>query len=138
MKVQGFFQQRVNFNLYYNPGLSVCLSVSVCQLIHQFLSTHFFPTPVYHCISLVETHHLWIVGLLCAIFLLSIPLWVYLASNNPVTKSTLSTGWSPVIAAMVISSGGGLILDHAVSRFPGIAVYSPVMNGKPVIHTIIN
>lgn len=77
----------------------------------------------------METHHLWIVGLLCAIFLLSIPLWVYLARNNPVTKTTLYNGWSPVIAAMVISSGGGLILDQAVSRFQGIAVYSPTMNG---------
>ncbi len=30
---------------------------------------------------------------------------------------------------MVISSVGGLMLDHAVARFDGIAVFQPVMNG---------
>ena len=30
---------------------------------------------------------------------------------------------------MLISSGGGMILDRAVTTFRGIAVFSPVMNG---------
>jgi len=30
---------------------------------------------------------------------------------------------------MVISSMGGLILDRAVAKFDGIAVFQPVMNG---------
>ncbi|XP_062522303.1 solute carrier family 41 member 1-like [Corticium candelabrum] len=77
----------------------------------------------------VKPHHLWIVGVICAIFIFLIPLWVYFARRNPTTKNVLYSGWSPVIAAMIISSGGGLVLDQAVSRFAGIAVYSPVVNG---------
>merc|ERR1719480_233304 len=41
----------------------------------------------------------------------------------------LYTGWTPVLLAMLISSGGGLILDKAVDSFKRIAVFSPVMNG---------
>lgn len=33
------------------------------------------------------------------------------------------------MAAMLISSMGGLILDFMVSRFEGIAVFQPVING---------
>ena len=78
----------------------------------------------------MKPHHLWIVGVICAIFIFLIPLWVYFARRNPTTKNVLYSGWSPVIAAMIISSGGGLVLDQAVSRFAGIAVYSPVVNGE--------
>jgi cation transporter-like permease len=31
--------------------------------------------------------------------------------------------------AMTISSAGGLILDNAVAKFKGIAVFQPVFNG---------
>ena len=34
-----------------------------------------------------------------------------------------------MIASMVISSGGGFILDFALSDNPGVAVFSPVING---------
>lgn len=33
------------------------------------------------------------------------------------------------MGAMLISSVGGLILDFMVSRFEGIAVFQPVING---------
>ena len=41
----------------------------------------------------------------------------------------LYTGWTPVLVAMTISSAGGLILDNAVAKFKGIAVFQPVFNG---------
>ena len=39
------------------------------------------------------------------------------------------TGWKPVLVAMSISSLGGLILDKAVTKFRGIAVFQPLFNG---------
>lgn len=43
--------------------------------------------------------------------------------------SVLYSGWTPVLIAMSISSMGGLILDKAVTKFEGIAVFQPVFNG---------
>ena len=41
----------------------------------------------------------------------------------------LYSGWKPVLIAMSISSLGGLILDKAVTKFNGIAVFQPLFNG---------
>ena len=41
----------------------------------------------------------------------------------------IASGWTPVLIAMSISSMGGLILDKAVTKFKGIAVFQPVFNG---------
>lgn len=62
-------------------------------------------------------------------YFLILPLFLYLAWNNKHTVEVLQTGWTPVLMAMLISSGGGLILDHAVEIFKGITVFAPVMNG---------
>lgn len=62
-------------------------------------------------------------------FLLLLPLWSFVACTNPHTREVLYSGWVPVISAMVISSVGGCILDFAVSKFHGIAVFQPVING---------
>ncbi|XP_046405170.1 solute carrier family 41 member 1-like [Ischnura elegans] len=57
------------------------------------------------------------------------PVWAWIASRNAYTREVLSSGWMPVICAMVISSVGGLILDFTVANFKGIAVFQPVING---------
>ena len=58
-----------------------------------------------------------------------LPLLLYFAYKNEHMRPVLFTGWTPIIVAMLISSGGGLILDQAMDSFKGIAVFSPVMNG---------
>ena len=63
------------------------------------------------------------------IYLLVLPLLLYLSYKNEHTCLVLCNGWTPVLLAMLISSGGGKILDKAVENFKGIAVFSPVMNG---------
>ena len=50
-------------------------------------------------------------------------------TRNKDTTKVLYSGWTPVIVAMSISSLGGLILNKAVARFNGIAVFQPVFNG---------
>ncbi|RWS29330.1 Solute carrier family 41 member 2-like protein [Leptotrombidium deliense] len=72
---------------------------------------------------------LWLCIILIVVFLLLIPVWCVIAANNKYTRDVLYTGWTPVISAMALSSIGGCILDFAVSRFKGIAVFQPVING---------
>ncbi|XP_064489078.1 solute carrier family 41 member 1-like isoform X2 [Ornithodoros turicata] len=58
-----------------------------------------------------------------------VPLWIFLARKNPSSNKVLKVGWWPIITAMAISSVGGYILDLAVNRFSGLAVFQPVING---------
>ncbi|XP_030314187.1 solute carrier family 41 member 3 isoform X5 [Calypte anna] len=69
--------------------------------------------------------------LICAVFILMIPLWVAIAKQSPSLAEVLKSGWQPVIVAMSISSIGGLILDKTVTdpKFEGMAVFTPVING---------
>ncbi|OCT85803.1 solute carrier family 41 member 3 L homeolog isoform X1 [Xenopus laevis] len=69
--------------------------------------------------------------LICAVFLILIPLWVAMAKQSPSIAEVLKSGWQPVIVAMSISSIGGLILDKTVTdpKFEGMAVFTPVING---------
>lgn len=71
----------------------------------------------------------WLAPLIIAGYVLVTPLWVWIAKKNVHTREVLYNGWTPVMAAMLISSFGGLILDFMVSRFEGIAVFQPVING---------
>eukprot|EP00117_Sycon_ciliatum_P032787 scpid36671/ scgid3189/ Solute carrier family 41 member 2 len=71
----------------------------------------------------------WVGVVLAIVFLLTIPLWWTIARRNEFTCDVLHSGWWPVLMAMVISSGGGFILDKAVTRYQGIAVFAPVICG---------
>lgn len=78
--------------------------------------------------AVLETH-VWLPPLLLCFCMGLAPIWWLFAHSNDYTHNVLYSGWLPVIAAMVISSIGGLILDYAVSRYEGIAVFQPVVNG---------
>ncbi|KAM4652709.1 solute carrier family 41 member 1-like isoform 1-T2 [Discoglossus pictus] len=69
--------------------------------------------------------------LICAVFIILIPLWVAVAKQSAAIAEVLKSGWQPVIVAMSISSIGGLILDKTVTdpKFEGMAVFTPVING---------
>ena len=54
---------------------------------------------------------------------------VRLAGLHCETVGVLETGWSPVLAAMLISSTGGIILNRAIAAFDNIALFQPVING---------
>lgn len=45
----------------------------------------------------------------------------------------LHSGWSPVIFSMLISSGGGFVLENSVNAYKNIAIFQPVINGRVVI-----
>ncbi len=71
----------------------------------------------------------WLAPVIMSAYLVIMPLCAYASARNSHTAKVLRSGWTPVLAAMIISSLGGVILDRAVSRFDGIAVYQPVING---------
>ncbi|KRZ09177.1 Solute carrier family 41 member 2, partial [Trichinella zimbabwensis] len=49
--------------------------------------------------------------------------------KNKETKEVVLNGFSPIICAMLISSGSGFILGRSVTQFKGIAVFQPIING---------
>jgi len=78
--------------------------------------------------SVIEHHH-WLSPAILGLYLATMPLWIYLTSRNKQTREVLTSGWTPVLIAMIISSIGGLILDSTLKYFSGVAVFQPVING---------
>lgn len=74
-------------------------------------------------------NHQWASGLLLGAVVLLAPVWAFLAYRNTYTREVLSQGWLPVLFAIVVSSGGGYILEIASTRYKGLAAYQPVING---------
>lgn len=54
-----------------------------------------------------------------------------LAYRNAYVRELLSSGWIPLVVAMFISSGAGVVLDTFVQRFEGFALLVPVITGLP-------
>ncbi|XP_037518572.1 solute carrier family 41 member 1 isoform X5 [Rhipicephalus sanguineus] len=60
--------------------------------------------------------------------LLLLPVWFFLAFKHENTRSVLKVGWPPILAAVMVSSFGGYILDFSVIRFEGIALHLSAVN----------
>ncbi|XP_040066192.1 solute carrier family 41 member 1 [Ixodes scapularis] len=71
----------------------------------------------------------WISLLVSGPLVLLLPVWTYVAYKNQDTRDVLSSGWLPIISAMLISSLSGNILDVAIKKFPNMAAFQPLMNG---------
>lgn len=69
------------------------------------------------------------IGIICGYCLIVAPVCGWLASREPNSALVLRTGWTPVLASMVISSSGGLVMAKFEDRFPRMAAFQPVMNG---------
>ncbi|XP_040064639.3 solute carrier family 41 member 1 [Ixodes scapularis] len=83
------------------------------------------------CVSAAIFHLLdpWLSLLVSGPLLLLVPLWAYVAYKNQNTRDVLSSGWVPIICAMLISSLSGNILDVAIKKFTSMAAFQPLMNG---------
>ncbi|CAG2170737.1 unnamed protein product [Oppiella nova] len=64
-----------------------------------------------------------------AVFLVLLPVFYVIARRNSFTHNLVHTGWTPVITAMLISSGGGFFLDSAVDRYDKLPPFQPVICG---------
>jgi hypothetical protein len=60
---------------------------------------------------------------LCAIAAVSV------VRQNEHVRPLLSTGWSPLLGAVVVSSASGRVLDAFVSRYEGYAMLAVVFGG---------
>ncbi|EDV28967.1 uncharacterized protein TRIADDRAFT_19963 [Trichoplax adhaerens] len=74
-------------------------------------------------------NQLYLALLSAAIIILLLPVLWIVTRRNEFTRDLLYSSWIPIVSAMIISSLGGLILDKAVSKYHGVAVFSPVVNG---------
>jgi len=63
-------------------------------------------------------------------YFLILPIFIALAYNNEHVCEVLRVGWTPVLMAMLIASGGGFVLEMAVEHFKGVTLFAPVMNGS--------
>merc|ERR1719500_716035 len=63
-------------------------------------------------------------------YFLMLPIFLALAYNNEHVSEVLRVGWTPVLMAMLIASGGGFVLEMAVEHFKGVTLFAPVMNGS--------
>lgn len=68
-------------------------------------------------------------AVIIAVFLALVPVWAFLSYKNDLVRQVLYTGWTPVILAVVITSAGGYVLEFSITKFPGLAVFQPVING---------
>ncbi|GFQ83686.1 solute carrier family 41 member 1 [Trichonephila clavata] len=68
-------------------------------------------------------------SIIIGIFIVLIPVWIYLSYKNLFVRQVLYSGWVPVIMALIITSAGGYILEFSVSQFKGFAIFQPVING---------
>ena len=63
------------------------------------------------------------------LFVFMVPFLAIYCKNNKFVNETLYKGWLPIIAAMLISSASGIILERAIKIYKDIAIYQPVVNG---------
>ena len=63
-------------------------------------------------------------------YFLMLPIFLALAYHNKHVSEVLRVGWTPVLMAMLIASGGGFVLEMAVEHFKGVTLFAPVMNGS--------
>jgi len=83
-----------------------------------------------HCFWEFRADFWWVQWTIIAVYVGFIaPGCAKVASANPYTSGTLGEGWKPVIGAMLISCGGGLILSCADRVYVMLAPLAPVMNG---------
>ncbi|ORX53087.1 MgtE-domain-containing protein [Hesseltinella vesiculosa] len=61
--------------------------------------------------------------------LLAVPFFGVIVWRNKRIKQLLFAGWTPIVIAMVISSLAGVVLEHYVEKYKGIALLTPVLIG---------
>ena len=66
---------------------------------------------------------------LLLIMFISIPFFGISVWRNPHVRDLLFSGWTPIIIAMLISSGAGLVLERYVEKFKGLAMLTPILCG---------
>ncbi|CAG9861395.1 unnamed protein product [Phyllotreta striolata] len=78
----------------------------------------------------IHEKHTWVMFAILGFYIFGLlPIWVLIVRRNAYTKTVLLNGWVPVISALFISGMGGIVLQTAVGKFAGYAVFQPIVNG---------
>eukprot|EP00095_Tigriopus_kingsejongensis_P000566 maker-scaffold776_size99073-snap-gene-0.23 protein:Tk00566 transcript:maker-scaffold776_size99073-snap-gene-0.23-mRNA-1 annotation:"solute carrier family 41 member 2" len=71
----------------------------------------------------------WLLGFVNLGYVFLLPVLFREVAKCEDTLVVFSTGWTPVVASMVISSVGGKVLGYSIRAYPKIATYQPLING---------
>ncbi|KAH7695995.1 divalent cation transporter [Aphelenchoides avenae] len=71
----------------------------------------------------------WLNVSVIAFFVVAMPFFATVAARDSATGTVLREGWSPILFSMLISSGGGFVLEAAMRSFQQMALFQPVING---------
>ncbi|GLV45034.1 uncharacterized protein CBL_14393 [Carabus blaptoides fortunei] len=93
--------------------VSLSLLSLIASAIYEIVDTYFW------CLFVILGFYL------CVL----LPSWVCIVRRNKYTRHVLTSGWVPVISALIISGMGGLVLDSAVDKYDGFVVFQPIING---------
>ncbi|XP_012063017.1 PREDICTED: solute carrier family 41 member 3-like [Atta cephalotes] len=72
---------------------------------------------------------IWVLYIVIGMYLLLLPIWIIIVLKNKYTRTVLKSGWVPILSALLISGGGGLVLERTIDSFKGSEVFQPVING---------
>ncbi|KAF8507993.1 hypothetical protein JB92DRAFT_2733830 [Gautieria morchelliformis] len=124
-------------------GSFMCTLVLACRRWHRDPDN--ITPPIASCLGDLLT--LCIIGLVSSVlvrtmdsampFVLMVPLTLGLVLSivttmrNELVRHLIFMGWTPLLAAMVISSGTGMVLDRFVDRYEGYGLLSIVLGGLP-------
>jgi len=124
-------------------GSFMCTLVVVCRKLG--LDPDNIAPPIASCLGdlvtlcllgIVSSIHIALVDtpfpvIIIILLVLSAVGWTIVTRRNPYVKHLLTEGWVPLFAAMVISTGTGIVLDTFVSRYDGFALLAVVISGLP-------
>ncbi|KYN13135.1 PREDICTED: solute carrier family 41 member 3-like [Trachymyrmex cornetzi] len=71
----------------------------------------------------------WVLYIVIGMYFLLLPIWIIIVLKNKYTRTVLKSGWVPILSALLISGGGGLVLERTINFFKGSEVFQPVING---------
>ncbi|KYN34705.1 Solute carrier family 41 member 2 [Trachymyrmex septentrionalis] len=72
---------------------------------------------------------IWVLYIVIGMYFLLLPIWIIIVLKNKYTRTVLKSGWVPILSALLISGGGGLVLERTIDSFKGSEVFQPVING---------
>jgi len=124
-------------------GSFMCFLVVLCRKLSRDPDN--IAPPIASCLGDLVT--LTLIGIMSTLLILGVGtlvpflvigvvvLWTiacaYVALQNEHVRPLLKEGWSPLLGAMVITSGSGIVLDLFVSRYVGYALLAVAFGGVP-------
>ncbi|KAF8344133.1 Mg transporter [Cantharellus anzutake] len=105
-----------------SPPLASCLGDLITLALLGFMAT---------VITLPAFSWLPISALIIVFVIVTLIASAYTTLRNTISRQHISQGWTPLVCAMVVSSGAGLVLDRFVTRWEGYGALAIVISGLP-------